>query len=339
MKSLFYIVLFVGFLLGVSCTGKYSSTVPDPQPSVYYWRTVFQLGHEEMQFLKKHKIKKIYARYFDVKLSEKGKPVPVASMQWEQPVPQDIEMIPTVFVDWRALIDPNELASLIVRRVVQMSRTNDVPIRELQLDCDWTVSSRKIYYDFLKAVRRSLDSCGTFRLSATIRLHQFRQPPPPVDYGVLMCYNTGDLRDIHTRNAILDEQDVLPYLKELANYDLPLSAAYPLFGWKLLFEQHRMVAILPNADLSDTLLYRREARSQYRVIRSHTLSGALGRAVSVRTGALIKIDEVSFETIMRVKKYLENERPGLGGQIVLYSLNTNDINKYSYDEVEKIYSR
>ena len=54
---------------------------------------------------------------------------------------------------------------------------------------------------------------------------------PPVDYGVLMIYNTGDPRNFMERNPILDIRDVQPYLKRLDKYPLPLAAAYPVYQW------------------------------------------------------------------------------------------------------------
>ena len=56
-------------------------------------------------------------------------------------------------------------------------------------------------------------------------------PAPPVDYGALMVYNTGDPRKSQERNPILDYRDVAPYLKRLDSYPLPLATAYPVFRW------------------------------------------------------------------------------------------------------------
>jgi primosomal protein N' len=56
-------------------------------------------------------------------------------------------------------------------------------------------------------------------------------PAPPVDYGVLMIYNTGDPRKFDERNPILDIRDVSPFLNRLDKYPLPLAAAYPVFSW------------------------------------------------------------------------------------------------------------
>ena len=54
---------------------------------------------------------------------------------------------------------------------------------------------------------------------------------PPVDYGVLMVYNTGNPQHFRERNPILDIRDVTPYLRYLSDYQLPMAAAYPVFSW------------------------------------------------------------------------------------------------------------
>ena len=77
-------------------------------------------------------------------------------------------------------------------------------------------------------------------LSTTIRLHQLSMEAPPVDYGVLMIYNTGDPRKWEERNPILDIRDVQPYLKRLDSYPLPLAAAYPVYQWVRMIRNIRI---------------------------------------------------------------------------------------------------
>ena len=109
-----------------------------------------------------------------------------------------------------------------------MNETNDIKgVQEIQIDCDYTSKSRKVYYQFLKEVKATWKQ----RLSTTIRLHQLSMEEPPVDYGALMLYNTGDPRKWTERNPILDARDVYPYVKRLDDYPLPLAAAYPVFSW------------------------------------------------------------------------------------------------------------
>ena len=148
-----------------------------------------------------------------------------------------LEIIPTVYITEDCMSKAPKggwpgLAEKLVARVVQMNDTHDLPpARELQVDCDYTLRSRKTYYDFLADVRREAKRHG-MALSTTIRLHQLSMPAPPADYGVLMVYNTGDPKKFTERNPILDLRDVQPYMRYLPDYPLPLAAAYPVYAWQ-----------------------------------------------------------------------------------------------------------
>ena len=207
----------------------------DEGNAVYYWRTDFRLDSTERAFLSQYHINKVYCRYFDVVMSNDGKePKPNATITFSDTLPDSIEMIPTVYIteDCMHKRYPG-LAERLVKRILQMNETNDIRnVREIQIDCDYTSKSRKTYYDFLEEVRGVWSGeRGVRLLSTTIRLHQLAMEAPPVDYGALMIYNTGDPRKWEERNPILDYRDVYPYLKRLDKYPLPLAAAYPVFHW------------------------------------------------------------------------------------------------------------
>lgn len=205
----------------------------EPCNSVYYWRTDLRLDSTERNFLAQYDIKKIYCRYFDVVMNDgAAEPSPNATISFSEALPDGIEMIPTVYITEDCMHKPHkDLAKKIVDRILQMNETNNINnVREIQLDCDYTSRSRTTYYDFLKEIRHQL-SPTTYHLSATIRLHQLAMPSPPVDYGVLMVYNTGDPRKWEERNPILDYRDVHPYLNRLDKYPLPLATAYPVYQW------------------------------------------------------------------------------------------------------------
>ena len=156
-------------------------------------------------------------------------PSPNATISFSDTLPADIEIIPTVYITEDCMHKPyKNLAKKIVERIKQMNETNDIKdVREIQIDCDYTSRSRQTYYSFLKEVVREWNS----KVSTTIRLHQLSMPAPPVDYGVLMVYNTGDPRKWEERNPILDYRDVYPYLSRLDKYQLPLATAYPVYQW------------------------------------------------------------------------------------------------------------
>lgn len=229
----FIMTLLVTILTGCRQSVPQSGTVLEEGNAVYYWRTDLHLDSTERAFLDTYHISRIYCRYFDVVMSD-GEPMPNATITFSEPVLESVEIVPTVFITEDVLHHPiDSLAERIVRRIVQINETNDISgVREIQIDCDYTLRSRETYYNFLQAVANSSPFTLHFsRLSTTIRLHQLSMPEPPVDYGVLMLYNTGDPTTFTGRNPILDINDVAPYLHYLPDYQLPLGAAYPVFLW------------------------------------------------------------------------------------------------------------
>ena len=198
--------------------------------AVYYWRTDFRLDSTEWVFLQRNHINKVYCRYFDVVIDEEGaEPKPNATIAFSCTLPDSIELIPTIYITEDCMHQKHQgLAEKIVKRIRQMNETNDIkPVSEIQIDCDYTSKSKKVYYQFLEEVKQAWGQT----LSTTIRLHQLSMEAPPVDYGVLMIYNTGDPKKWEERNPILDIRDVQPYLKRLDSYPLPLAAAYPVYQW------------------------------------------------------------------------------------------------------------
>ena len=198
--------------------------------SVYYWRTDLRLDSTEKAFLSHYHINKVYCRYFDVVMNDgASEPSPNATISFSDALPAGIEIIPTIYITEDCMHKPYKgLAKKIVDRIKQMNETNDIKdVREIQIDCDYTSKSRQTYYSFLKEVAKEWN----FQVSTTIRLHQLSMPAPPVDYGVLMVYNTGDPRKWEERNPILDYRDVYPYLSRLDKYPLPLATAYPVYQW------------------------------------------------------------------------------------------------------------
>lgn len=226
-------VMLLAVLLTTGCK---QSEMPQ-ENAVYYWRTEWRTDSVERAFLQQYHINKVYCRYFDVVLNNDGEPIPNATIRFVQGQQEGLKLIPTVFITENCMHQPhNGLAKKLVDRIVQMNETNDISgVDEIQIDCDYTARNRKNYYDFLQQVRDEAQKHG-MQLSTTIRLHQLAMPIPPVDYGVLMIYNTGDPNKFNERNPILDMRDVEPYLRYLADYELPLAAAYPTFRWIRNFE-------------------------------------------------------------------------------------------------------
>ena len=235
MKTRPLLLILLLLLALTACEKQSARKTLEPGNAVYYWRTDLRLDSADRAFLGQYHIKKVYCRYFDVVMDDAtGEPKPNATISFSDTLPDSIEVIPTVYITEDCMHQTHEdLAEKIVKRIHQMNETNDIRnVREIQIDCDYTSKSRKRYYDFLRQISHSSLFTSHFSLlSTTIRLHQLAMEAPPVDYGALMIYNTGDPRKWEERNPILDFRDVHPYLKRLEGYPLPLAAAYPVFQW------------------------------------------------------------------------------------------------------------
>lgn len=333
-------VLCVAVSCGRSGPGASAQAVPDAMPSVYYWRTTFALDSTERAFLQRHHVGKLYLRYFDVAVRE-GRSVPVATVQFREPLPEGLCVVPTVFISEECLhADTTGLAAKLVERVNRMTLTHHVPgVRELQLDCDWAASSRETYFSLLADVRERLRQMG-WRLSVTVRLHQLSQPAPPADYGVLMLYNTGNFRQRGERNPILDARDVEPFLKRLPDYALPLCAAYPNFRWQLLFSGDEFRAILYDENLRDSLVYAPLAGDTlYRVVSARTLHGSLQADYDVHLvpGQEVVVWRVQDAAVLALKRRMESLRPGLHAQTILYHLDSISIQNYKPQTYETLF--
>lgn len=271
--------------------------------SVYYWSTVFQLDSAQLDFIREQQVGRIYLRYFDVVVNGEDKVMPNATVRFLSEQPKGVEIVPTIYIMNECMTrDVSQLDSLLLGRVMQMSETNDIAgVKEIQIDCDWTMRTRKVYYDFLKRlVDRAKEK--DVKISTTIRLHQLTQPVPPVERGVLMMYNTGDVRKWEGTNPILDMRDAGPYMRHLKKYDLPLSTAYPVFAWQVLFRGDKYIGIMHSDDdlpvlKGDTVV---ERRVELPVLLE--AKGAVGRERSDANDEVILFD-LSSKTINRINEY------------------------------------
>ncbi len=278
-----------------------------PVRSAYYWSTTWEGDSATLGFISDNDISRLYLRYFDVVVTPEGEVMPNATIRFAKPVPDSMEVIPTVFIVNECMQkDVSILDSLLLHRILQMSETHDISqVHEIQIDCDWTKTTQKTYFAMLERLRDAAHKKG-LQLSATIRLHQLSMEVPPVDRGVLMMYNTGNVADIR-RNPILDMDDAGPYLRRLSNYDLPLATAYPVFAWQLLFRGDQLIGILHGDD-----------------------------DMNIFPGDTIIQREAELSTVLQAKEAVTRRRSNANNEIILFDIspqNIQRIKQYNYEEI------
>lgn len=300
-------LLWLTVLAFAACQEK--ETAQPPTRSAYYWSTTWEGDSATLALIRDNGISRLYLRYFDVVVTPEGEVMPNATIRFAGALPDSTEVVPTVFIVNDCMKkDVGLLDSLLLQRILQMSETHDIgPVHEIQIDCDWTQSTQKAYFGMLGRLRDAAHRHG-LRLSATIRLHQLSLAVPPADKGVLMMYNTGDVTDI-SRNPILDMDVAGPYLRHLRQYDLPLSTAYPVFAWQLLFRGSQFIGILHGDD-----------------------------DLTILPGDTLVRRDVPLSTVLQAKDAITRRRADANGEVILFDISTQNVQRIKQFHYEEIFS-
>ena len=299
-----YSLLVIGLTaFFLSCSDKNN----DSLHSAYYWTTTFKMSEPKAEFIKKHDVKRLYMRFFDVVMDPYDKPMPNATIEFIDTIPDSLEIVPTVYVMNECMgADIDDLADKVTKRILQMCETHHIRnVHEIQIDCDWTRRTQDRYFAFLENVRNRLKEKEK-SLSATIRLHQLSMSVPPVDRGALMVYNTGDVRKYGGTNPILDKKDAVTYIRYLSDYELPLATAYPVFSWRVLFRDKHFIGILHTDD-------------ELPVLAEDTIVEY----------------EPTLDVVMQAKQAVGRERKDANDEVILFDIsetNIQRINNYQYEK-------
>lgn len=241
-----YHLLLIALLSVSLLTGCQPEAAP-PTVSCYYWKSAFDLSPGEREWLETHKVERLYVRYLDVDV-ENGQAVPKAPIRFADPTYKDFEIVPCVFITnrtFQAAVNPEDLAERVWKYLQEINTASHLSPTVYQLDCDWSPTTQAAYFRFLDRFRKLATG---HTLTATIRLHQLRYPEqtgvPPVDRGVLMYYNMGDVQNVEEPNSILNTQTAATYLTTDMQYDLPLDYALPMFSWVLAYRLGELHAII-----------------------------------------------------------------------------------------------
>lgn len=339
----FTLILFLAIAGNLySCNDK--RTERKIAPSFYYWKSVLRLTADEEKRLEELKVRTLYVKFFDVDWDNVGrKPIPVAVLQ--NPgynLPNSLMVIPVVFITNECIqqIDSSQtdlLAGKLTGLVKDIYSNNRFanPVTEIQIDCDWTASTKDKYFSLLRAIKH----LSQVNISVTIRLHQIKfiakTGIPPVDKGLLMCYNMGNLKNPATNNSIIEAPELKKYTGNLADYPLLLDVALPLFDWKVLFRDGQYKGLIEN--LSDSVFtgaYCRKKENRYEILKDTILQG-----YELKKGDMIRVEESPYNEIIAVLDEIGGQLKNTHPRVVLYHLDTLLLNKYSTHELESIYSR
>ncbi len=321
------ILFCVLFVLGCARTEP-------PEISFYHWKSNWNPTDFEYEYLNKLSVKKLYVRYFDIDINN-GEPEPVGDLIFSDSLAANFQIIPTVFITEKTFRDISkekisDLAGKVVNRLKSKhEKFSSQPLNSVQFDCDWTLGSKDNYFFFLEKCKE----LSSWEISSTIRLHQvkFKRKTgvPPVDYGVLMVYNTGNISKWEEENSILKAETVSDYLPKKNDYDIPLDMALPLFSWSLLFREGKLIKIIRDTRLdefNDTSKYIVK-ENRVEVKKSHYLKGYY-----LYSGDELRTESSDRSEILNTVSLLSGVfEPS---EIVYYHLDSSTIKPYPHAELE-----
>jgi hypothetical protein len=333
-----------------------------PIKAFYYWKN-YDYFWLESEILDTLQVRKLYVKYFEVDYDPDLGPIPVSKTElslsrteWDYEKQCDVlskhaklNIIPTVFILNSVFKEPElktrEMAKNILFLVLKKFEENmegfSCP-KEIQIDCDWTESTKEVYHRFLRQLKEEMQKNKTLKdakLSATLRLYAYKFPDRmgvlPVDRAMLMCYNLLTPRESGNRNSILDIQELKKYLEGADDYPVALDVALPTYSNVQVFQNKQFKSLFYEED-SIFLSYLKPLKPPFYLIRKDTLVDE----VYLRKGDHLKVERVSAKQIREALDIINREvyfedRPTMA----LFHLDSDELRKYTHEELVGFYKR
>jgi hypothetical protein len=208
--------------------------------------------------------------------------------------------------------------------------------KEILIDCDWSEKSKKNYFYLLQKLKLSFPQ---YALSATVRLWQYKYRAkagiPPVNKGLLMCYNLTSPTDHTTENSIGTSKEVEDYITQ-DGYALPLDIALPLYSWSVVFRGNQFKGILSDYDafVTDTNRFKKVSATRY-LFQDDILIGDS----YFRNGDEIRVEKISDAEIKKMIAVLKSKIEITNQtKVTFFSFDKKYINDYGIENISNYYS-
>ncbi|MDP2365723.1 MAG: hypothetical protein Q8M94_18390 [Ignavibacteria bacterium] len=325
----------------LSCTNNLQKEI---SLGVYFWKTNFSLSTTELNWLKESEIQKLYVRFFDVDWNPNiNSAVPVGDVAIETKKVNAVEIIPVVFITNRTLKNiPDSLISELSQNIHnkifgKLALFDNLSIKEIQLDCDWTESTRDKYFKLVENLKQLAEN-DKIEITATIRLHQVKffskTGVPPIKRGMLMFYNMSDVSDMRTRNSIYDEDVAKRYLVNFDKYPLDLDVVLPAFSWACWFRNGKLKNLINDVmanELEKNSCFVKEDKNIFRAVKACYIKGNY-----ILPGDYLRAEETDFNTTLGaaelIAPYIKNKKLNIS----IYHLNGVVMKNYDKDKLKDI---
>lgn len=263
-------------------------------------------------------------------------PYPKTPIRFEDAT-SNFEIIPIVYIKNKVMLDKKlnvlDLAQKTNNFIQQINSKNNITIQEIQIDCDWTLTSKDNYLRFIEDFKKISNK----KLSATIRLHQIKYfkktKIPNVDRGVLMYYNMGKIAT-DSLNSIYDRNIANRYLSSLKNYPLPLNIALPIYSWGIHIRDRKIIGLRNKIDinnLKNNSSFVPTKNNWFTVRRSTFIDG-----VFYKENDQLKLETISKNDLLEMANDLKENSKQNPKEIIFYDLDEFNLKNYEEGLFKKV---
>jgi hypothetical protein len=310
----------------------------------YFWKSKFQLTDKDQKLLASLDANKVYVKFFDVDWDEYNyEPAPYATLQPSGVLQPGIKIVPTIFISNRTFENMageshiQNLKANLYKKVTQLLNCFDseVVLDEIQIDCDWNESTKDRYFSFLKMLKEEMGK--NIKLSATIRLHQVKYfqktGVPPVDRGMLMFYNMGQVDQLKAENSIFNTAEASKYLTQFDTYPLPLDVALPVFSWAAIYRQQKLVQLI--SDFEPTLLGNKNLVKVGN--DTYQAKGPIEmKTYYLQTGDVVKFEVMQPENTLEAAELIQSHMKD-SISVILFDYNDINLKRYHEEDLKDIF--
>jgi len=338
-------ILLLGMLSVFLFSCKNDNKVEHVERAFYYWKSDGSFDADTRKNLNNTKVTKLYVKYFEVDYSETMGNFPYDKTNIDRYSVDnfiDLKIVPTVFIkneifQFNQFKDLDRLADNIVFLVDKYNKEKLEKVtieNEIQIDCDWTKSTKDKYFYLLKKIKE----LSKREISCTLRLYPYKYSNimgvPPVDKATLMCYNLIKPLTNKDKNSILDYDELKLYLDQKRTYPMHLDVALPVFYWTQLYHDNQFAGLI-DLNTANIASFTKPIKPMWYEVTKDT---TFGYSDYYRIGDQMKCEEVSTETINKaialIKKNVSLDK---NTTITLFHIDYGTFNKYKNEEISNFY--
>ena len=336
-------IVLLGLLSFLFFSCQKGNKIEQVDKAFYYWKSNnWNTSQVEDSIVIKQGVKKLYVKFFEVDHSDAMGNFPISKTQLYSYRQDSLNVVPTVYIKNSVFLKSTkgsldtlaDNVNFLIEKYAKEKFRNQTPPFEYQMDCDWTMKSKDNYFYFLK----KLKEISKKEISCTLRLYPYKYPDkmgiPPVDKVTLMCYNLLNPLQNHSKNSILDLDELESYLDVENSYPKHIDVALPVYSWMQVYKNEQFSNVIYTDNKKVKTILKKEKTFWYSVTKDTVINETY-----LRIGDKVKFEETEAnkikQTIQLLKKYVKFDKKTT---VSLFHLDEQQLSNFSHEELSSFYS-